>query len=104
MLRNVLPDEIADRLKRSDRMIADHFEETSILFADVVDFTPMSAEMSPAETVELLNDVFSAFDAMVEEAGLEKIKTIGDEYMVAAGVPHGERQIMRALSPTWRSP
>ena len=98
LLRNVLPDEIADRLKRSDRMIADHFEETSILFADVVDFTPMSAEMSPAETVELLNDVFSAFDAMVEEAGLEKIKTIGDEYMVAAGVPHARPDHARALA------
>lgn len=87
LLRNILPDPIADRLKTSSEMIADDFEETSILFADVVGFTPMSADMAPTELVALLNDVFSDFDRMVEERGLEKIKTIGDSYMVAAGVP-----------------
>ena len=98
LLRNVLPDEIADRLKRSGEMIADHFEDASILFADVVGFTPMSAEMAPAETVELLNDVFSAFDDMVDRSGLEKIKTIGDEYMVAGGVPHARKDHAHALA------
>jgi guanylate cyclase len=98
LLRNVLPDEIADRLRRSGGMIADYFEEASILFADVVDFTPMSAEMTPAETVELLNEIFSFFDELVDEAGLEKIKTVGDEYMVAAGVPHPNPNHAHALA------
>ncbi len=59
-----------------------------MLFADIVDFTPMSAGMNPAQIIELLNDVFATFDGFVEELALEKIKTVGDEYMVAAGVPH----------------
>ncbi len=87
LLHNILPDEIARRLKSDNTMIADHHESASVLFADVVDFTPMSAEMSPAEVVGLLNNVFTAFDRFTEELGLEKIKTVGDEYMVAAGVP-----------------
>jgi len=87
LLHNILPDEIAERLKTNNAMIADHFDEASVLFADVVDFTPMSADMSPAELVGLLNSLFSAFDAFVAELGIEKIKTVGDEYMVAAGVP-----------------
>ena len=69
-------------------MIADDFLEASVLFADVAGFTPMSAGMAPAELVGLLNEVFSICDGFVEELGLEKIKTVGDEYMVAAGVPH----------------
>ena len=68
-------------------MIADDYESASVLFADVVDFTPMSAAMSPPELVGLLNDVFTTFDGFVDDLGLEKIKTVGDEYMVAAGVP-----------------
>ena len=87
LLRNILPAEIADRLKTSDETIADDYEAASILFADIVDFTPMSADMTAAELVALLDDVFTAFDLLVEERGLEKIKTIGDAYMVAAGVP-----------------
>jgi guanylate cyclase len=87
LLRNVLPDEVADRLKTSTTTIADSFEEASILFADVAGFTPMSAGMTPEELVSLLDEVFSAFDTMVEDRGLEKIKTIGDAYMVASGVP-----------------
>ncbi|MEE8376602.1 MAG: adenylate/guanylate cyclase domain-containing protein [Acidimicrobiia bacterium] len=87
LLRNILPDDIADRLKRSADTIADDYEAASILFADIVDFTPMSADMTPSELVALLDDVFTAFDVLVEERGLEKIKTIGDAYMVAAGVP-----------------
>ncbi len=87
LLHNILPDEIATRLKRDASMIADDYESASVLFADVVDFTPMSATMTPPELVGLLNSVFITFDRFVEEMGLEKIKTVGDEYMVAAGVP-----------------
>lgn len=87
LLHNILPDEIAIRLKADSAMIADSFDAASVLFADVVGFTPMTATMSPPELVGLLNDVFYTFDGFVEELGLEKIKTIGDEYMVAAGVP-----------------
>ena len=67
--------------------IAAHYESASVLFADVVGFTPMAAAMVPLRLVNLLNEVFSAFDDLVEKHGLEKIKTIGDCYMVAAGVP-----------------
>ncbi len=87
LLHNILPDEIAQRLKAERAMIADDYPAASVLFADVVDFTPMSQEMAPAELVGLLNSVFSTFDGFVEDLGLEKIKTVGDEYMVAAGVP-----------------
>jgi adenylate cyclase len=87
LLHNILPDEVAARLKASDEMIADSYEEASVLFADVVGFTPMSAGMPPRRLVTLLNGVFTAFDGFVAELGLEKIKTVGDEYMVAAGVP-----------------
>lgn len=87
LLANILPDEIAARLKADESMIADDFEQASVLFADVVDFTPMSAGMTPVELVTLLNDLFSRFDDWVDELGLEKIKTMGDEYMVASGVP-----------------
>jgi guanylate cyclase len=87
LLHNILPDEIAARLKSERTMIADAHESASVLFADIVDFTPMSANMSPPELVGLLNTVFTDFDAFVEELGLEKVKTVGDAYMVAAGVP-----------------
>ena len=87
LLLNVLPDEIVDRLKDGERVIADRFEDASVLFADIADFTPMSATMSADELVELLNDVFSEFDKLSDRFGVEKIKTIGDCYMVAAGVP-----------------
>ena len=87
LLLNILPKDIVSILKRESRTIADHFEGASILFADVVDFTPMSEKMSPTELVDLLNEVFSYFDDLVEKYDVEKIKTIGDCYMVAAGVP-----------------
>jgi guanylate cyclase len=87
LLHNILPDEIATRLKTDPAMIADALPSVSVLFTDVVGFTPMTAEMSPPELVGLLNAVFTTFDQFVEELGLEKIKTVGDEYMVAAGVP-----------------
>ena len=87
LLLNILPKDIVAILKEEPRTIADHFDGASILFADVVDFTPMSATMTPTELVELLNEVFSHFDTLTEKYGLEKIKTIGDCYMVASGVP-----------------
>jgi len=87
LLLNVLPRSIADRLKRGERVIADHYDAVTILFADVVDFTPFAAHETPARAVDLLNDVFSNFDTLAERHDLEKIKTIGDAYMVIAGAP-----------------
>ena len=87
LLLNILPKEIAAILKNEKRTIADHFDGASILFADMVNFTPLSASMPPAEMVDLLNEVFTYFDSLVEKYGVEKIRTIGDSYMVAAGVP-----------------
>jgi len=87
LLLNILPKEIADILKNEDRTIANQYDQVSVLFADIVNFTPMSALMTPVGLVELLNDIFSFFDVLVEKYQLEKIKTIGDCYMVAAGIP-----------------
>jgi adenylate cyclase len=87
LLLNILPKDIVSILKQESRTIADHFDGASILFADVVDFTPMSEQMSPTELVDLLNEIFSYFDELVEKYDVEKIKTIGDCYMVASGVP-----------------
>jgi len=87
LLLNILPREIADILRGENRVIAEAFDGASILFADVVNFTPLSASMSPADLVNLLNEVFSHFDVLAEKHGLEKIKTIGDCYMVASGIP-----------------
>jgi guanylate cyclase len=87
LLLNVLPAVIADRLKNKKQQIAEHFDEVTVLFADVVGFTPMSAGMTPIETVDILNEIFSHFDLLAEKFEVEKIRTIGDGYMVAAGVP-----------------
>jgi guanylate cyclase len=87
LLLNILPRSIADALKRSPQTIAEHYEGASVLFADVVDFTPMSAHMAPTDLVELLNEVFTYFDEVADDLGIEKIKTIGDCYMAASGVP-----------------
>ena len=87
LLLNILPVPIAERLKRGESTIADSFAEVSVLFADVVDFTGLSARIPAKELVELLNQVFSGFDRLSEKHGLEKIKTIGDAYMVVGGLP-----------------
>jgi PAS domain S-box-containing protein len=87
LLLNILPEPIAQRLKLHPRTIADSFEEVTVLFADLVGFTQLSARISPTEIVELLNQIFSAFDHLAEKHGLEKIKTIGDAYMVVGGLP-----------------
>lgn len=89
LLYNLLPQDIAARLKaKPDATIADSLPQVAILFADIVDFTPRSARMQPEEIVEFLNRIFSAYDELAEKHGLEKIKTIGDAYMVAAGMPN----------------
>ena len=87
LLLNILPKTIAEQLKQSTDAIAEHFDEVSILFSDIVGFTPLSARLSPIDLVKLLNDMFSKFDKLAEKYQLEKIKTIGDAYMVAAGLP-----------------
>lgn len=88
LLQNLLPDEIASRLKdRPGEVIADGLPAVTLLFADIVDFTPRSARMAPEQLVGFLNRIFSTFDELTAERGLEKIKTIGDAYMVAAGLP-----------------
>ena len=102
LLTNVLPSTIAERLKGESGSIADHVESASVLFADIVDFTPLAQSLSPTEVVDTLDRLFSLFDGLVERHGLEKIKTIGDCYMAAAGVPdpcadHAERAALLAL-------
>ncbi len=87
LLLNILPSAIAERLKEDQGIIAESFAEATILFSDVVGFTQMSALISPVELVYLLNEIFSSFDELATRHGLEKIKTIGDAYMVAAGLP-----------------
>ena len=87
LLLNILPEPIAERLKRDPSTIADTFEAVSVLFADIVGFTEFSARTSPTELVKILNLIFSKFDQLAERHGLEKIKTIGDAYMVVAGLP-----------------
>ena len=98
LLLNVLPAEIATQLKAGRQTIADQFEAVSVLFADLVGFTPLSTELSPTQMVELLNDIFLAFDALAEQYDVEKIRTIGDSYMVAAGVPRIRPDHAQALA------
>jgi adenylate cyclase len=87
LLLNILPRSIAEKLKAETHPIADQFTEASILFADVVDFTPLAEHLAPVDVVGMLDQLFGHFDTLVERYGLEKIKTIGDCYMAAAGVP-----------------
>lgn len=87
LLLNILPKSIANRLKDNDMRIADSHESVTVLFADIVGFTKLTATMPPAELVELLSQLFSRFDQLAEHYGLEKIKTIGDGYMVVGGAP-----------------
>jgi len=87
LLLNILPKPIAERLKAEQSTIADSFAQVSVLFADIVGFTELSARMSPTELVKRLNVIFSHFDQLAEKYGVEKIKTIGDAYMVVGGLP-----------------
>ncbi len=87
LLLNILPDKVAEQLKDSQEAPAEHFEEATILFADIVGFTSLAAQMEPLELVNWLNHIFSTFDQLAAKHKLEKIKTIGDAYMVVGGVP-----------------
>jgi adenylate cyclase len=87
LLLNVLPASVASRLKESDEVIADGFPAATVLFADIVGFTPLAQELAPADTVALLDKVFARWDQLAARHGVEKIKTIGDSYMVAGGLP-----------------
>lgn len=88
LLSNVLPREVAEVLKNSDQTVAEQYDSVSILFADVVGFTPLAESLAPNEVVEMLNTMFTHFDALVSGCEAEKIGTIGDSYMVVAGAPH----------------
>ena len=98
LLLNILPGSIAERLKASPQTIADQFPTASVLFADVVDFTPRSDGLTATEVVGLLDRLFGEFDTLAERYGLEKIKTIGDAYMVASGVPDPRPDHARVLA------
>lgn len=97
LLLNILPKEIAAILKNESRTIADHYDEASVLFADMVGFTPLSARLPPVGMVELLNEVFSFFDSLLDKYNVEKIRTIGDNYMVASGLPRRRPDHAQAL-------
>jgi guanylate cyclase len=97
LLTNVLPEEIAERLQADSHAIADDFDNASILFADVVDFTPLASRLEARDVVGLLDRLFTAFDELVDRYEVEKIKTIGDCYMVAAGVPRPRPDHAQAL-------
>jgi guanylate cyclase len=98
LLLNVLPADVAQRLQSDRQSIADHFDEASILFADVVDFTPLSSRLDAREVVGLLDRLFTSFDELVDRYDVEKIKTIGDCYMAAAGVPRQRPDHAHALA------
>lgn len=87
LLHNILPDAIAERLKRGETLIADTFPEVSVLFADIVGFTAISSTMSAQTLINVLGEVFTLFDSLCDQFGLEKIKTIGDAYMCVGGLP-----------------
>lgn len=102
LLLNVLPSSIAQRLKEGEEHIAEHFPECTVMFSDLVGFSRLANRIPPAELVQVLNTIFSAFDQLADRHGLEKIKTIGDAYMVVGGVPrpradHAESVVEMAL-------
>ena len=116
LLLNILPQPIIDRLNSGEKVIADRYDEVSVLFSDFVGFTTISSRMPVAELVVQLNALFSRFDALCEDLGVEKIKTIGDAYMAAAGLPGtrpdhavamaemalGMRDVVREVGETWQ--
>lgn len=118
LLHNILPEDVAARLRNNPASIADSEAEVSVLFADIVGFTPFSSSLPPAEVVRLLDMLFNRFDDLCEEHGIEKIKTIGDAYMAVAGIPrpnpdHATAIVQLAfamqraaadLSPHWPAP
>lgn len=98
LLLNILPEEIADQLKEHDEVIATRHDQVSVLFADVVGFTSLSEALEADVVVGVLNDVFSYFDSLVDQLGLEKIRTMGDAYMVASGVPRAREDHARVMA------
>jgi class 3 adenylate cyclase len=105
LLLNILPEPIARRLREGEGLIADRFDDVTLLFADIVEFTQLSASMSPNQLVSVLNETFTVFDQLVDRFGLEKVKTIGDAYMVVGGMPersedHADRVAAMAIELT----
>jgi class 3 adenylate cyclase len=98
LLHEMLPAGIVQRLKSGEGLIAERFSSVSVLFADLVGFTPLTAELAPAEVVELLMELFSHFDSLIGKYGVEKIRTIGDNHMVASGLPHPRPDHAQALA------
>ncbi len=103
LLRNILPGAVADRLKRGEDHVVEFHDEVSVMFADVVGFTKMATELTPARLIQMLEALFKAFDEIADQHGVEKIKTVGDAYMAAAGVPdeapdHADRIARMALA------
>jgi class 3 adenylate cyclase len=98
LLLNVLPEPVAARLKRGQGVIADACDDVTVLFADLVGFTPLSERLAPTELVALLDRVFARWDQLAAQLGVEKIKTIGDAYMVAAGIPSPREDHAEAIA------
>lgn len=98
LLLNILPESIAEQLKKQTDTIANSFDNVTVLFADLVGFTELSSQLSPIEVVEMLNTIFSEFDRLSEKHRLEKIKTIGDAYMVVGGLPHPSSKSTQAIA------
>ena len=98
LLLNILPGPVAERLKNSDQTIADGFADVTVMFADIVNFTQVAANLSPRQVFTMLNQIFSAFDELADKHGLEKIKTIGDAYMVAGGLDNRRPDYAEAIA------
>jgi class 3 adenylate cyclase len=98
LLLNILPRPVAERLKQSSQPIADGFAEATVMFADIVNFTQVAASLSPTQVFSMLNAIFSAFDELADQFGLEKIKTIGDAYMVAGGLNVDRQNFCEAIA------
>jgi class 3 adenylate cyclase len=98
LLLNILPKAIADRIKLGEVNIADYHADVTVLLADLVGFSVLSTQIGPAQVVYLLNEIFSAFDTLAEKHGLEKIKTVGDAYMVAGGLASPQTDHVQAIA------
>jgi adenylate cyclase len=98
LLLNTLPRRIVERMRRGETVIADHIAEATILFSDLVDFSALAARLSPQNTVALLGSLFSRFDELAAQHGVEKIKTIGDGYMAAGGLPETRSDHVKAVA------
>ena len=98
LLRNILPDSIADRLKQTEDIIADNVEDVSVMFIDIVESVPLSANWPAVDLVQMLNHIFSSFDELVDHYHLEKIKTSGDSYMVVGGLPLPQKDHLEAMA------